>query len=87
MKEIVINCTKVESMAEIHEILSHELNFPDWYGKNLDALHDCLTAIHEQTRIAFLHFPALTFPAAGLLRVLRDSENENSNLEISLVTN
>jgi ribonuclease inhibitor len=87
MKEIVINCVKIPSMGEIHDILARELNFPHWYGCNLDALHDCLTAIHEETKITFLHFPDLPFPAAGLLRVLRDSENENEKLEISLVTN
>lgn len=87
MKQITINCASVESMASIHDILARELNFPAWYGRNLDALHDCLTAICEETQITFLHFPALPFPSAGLLRVLRDSENENEKLEIALVTN
>ena len=87
MKEIVLNCAKIRSMPELHEILARELNFPDWYGNNLDALHDCLTAIAEETKLTFLHVPALPFSTAGLLRVLRDSENENENLEISLVTN
>ena len=87
MKEITINCANISSMAEIHDILARELNFPGWYGRNLDALHDMLTGICRETRITFLHFPSLPFPAAGLLRVLQDSENENKNLEISLVTN
>lgn len=87
MKEIVINCAKIESMAQIHDTLARELDFPQWYGRNLDALYDCLTAIREETRITFLHFTSLPFSGAGLLRVLRDSENENPNLEISLVTN
>ena len=87
MKEIVINCANIVSMAQIHEILARELNFPQWYGRNLDALHDCLTAISEETRITFLHFPSLPFRSAGLLNVLRDSERENGKLEISLLTN
>ena len=87
MKEITINCANVSSMAQMHDILARELNFPSWYGRNLDALHDMLTAISGETKLTFLHFPALPFPAGGLLRVLRDSENENKNLEISLVTN
>ena len=87
MEEITVNCAKIGSMAEIHEILARELQFPAWYGRNLDALHDCLTAICEETRITFLHFPALPFPSAGLLCVLRDSEQENPHLEISLLTN
>lgn len=87
MKNITINCAQIASMAEFHESIARELNFPDWYGKNLDALHDCLTSICEDTEVTFLHFTSLPFPAAGLLRVLRDSENENPRLEISLVTN
>ena len=87
MKQITINCAQIGTMAEMHAILARELNFPQWYGRNLDALHDCLTAICEQTQITFLHFPALPFPSAGLLRVLQDSENENNNLEILLITN
>ncbi len=87
MKEITINCANIGTIAEMHELLARELNFPGWYGCNLDALHDCLTAICEDTRINFLHFPALPFPSAGLLRVLRESENENPHLEISLITN
>lgn len=87
MKNITINCANIASMAVLHDILARELSFPAWYGRNLDALHDCLTAICENTQITFLHFTALPFPSAGLLRVLRDSENGNPHLEISLVTN
>ena len=87
MKEIVIDCAKISSMAQMHEVLARELNFPKWYGKNLDSLHDCLTSVSEETQIIFLHFSALTFPSAGLLRVLGDSEHENGKLEISLLTN
>ena len=87
MKQITINCAQIGTMAEMHAILARKLNFPQWYGRNLDALHDCLTAICEETQITFLHFPALSFPSAGLLRVLQDSENENNNLEILLITN
>ena len=28
-----------------HDYLMEALNFPDYYGKNLDALYDCLCAI------------------------------------------
>ena len=87
MKEITINCATVASMAEIHEILARELNFPQWYGRNLDALHDCLTSLCEETRIIFIHFPTLPFRSAGLLNVLHDSESENEKLEVSFVTN
>ena len=87
MKEIVINCAQIATREELHDVLAREMNFPQWYGRNLDALHDCLTDLCEETRITFLHFPSLPFRSAGLLNVLRDSERENEKLEISLVTN
>lgn len=87
MKDIIIHCDKIATLRELHELLARELNFPGWYGHNLDALHDCLTALREETKLTFLHFSALPFPTAGLLRVLRDSEGKNPNLEISLLTN
>lgn len=87
MKNITINCSEIASMSALHEILARELSFPGWYGRNLDALHDCLSTICEDTALTFLHFSALPCPTAGLLRVLRDSENANPHLEISLVTN
>ena len=87
MKEITIDCTTIVSMAEIHDILARELSFPQWYGRNLDALHDCLTSLCEETKITFLHFPARPFRTVGLLNVLHDSEGENEKLEVSFVTN
>jgi hypothetical protein len=30
MKEIVINCAKISSMAEMHAVLERELRFPPW---------------------------------------------------------
>ena len=34
---------KVEYYIEIHEVLKRDLEFPDYYGGDLDALWDCLT--------------------------------------------
>lgn len=51
MKTIVINGLDVISMSEIHNIFSEELNFPDYYGRNLDALYDCLCDVAEEVEI------------------------------------
>ena len=43
MQEYVLDFTEARREDQIHEILQKELDFPDYYGKNLDALWDCLT--------------------------------------------
>lgn len=37
----------------IHEYIAKSMDFPDYYGKNLDALYDCLTDIDEPTAVGF----------------------------------
>jgi RNAse (barnase) inhibitor barstar len=34
-----------------HDYLADALNFPDYYGKNLDALYDCLCEIEADIEI------------------------------------
>ncbi|GHU74766.1 hypothetical protein FACS1894188_04070 [Clostridia bacterium] len=43
MENIEIDFSNCKSVSDIHELLSDRLEFPEWYGKNLDALHDLLT--------------------------------------------
>ena len=45
MKQIYIDVQNLDAPKQLHELLSKELSFPDWYRPNLDALHDCLTSI------------------------------------------
>lgn len=32
-----------ENIEVLHDVLKDKLDFPDYYGRNLDALWDCLT--------------------------------------------
>ena len=38
-----VDLSEVKDYIEIHEVLKRDLDFPDYYGGNLDALWDCLT--------------------------------------------
>lgn len=37
----------------IHNYIAQKMDFPDYYGKNLDALYDCLTDIDIPTAVGF----------------------------------
>lgn len=49
MKEIIIDCRDFISRSDLHRIFAAALSFPDHYGNNLDALHDCLSEIGDTT--------------------------------------
>ncbi len=38
-----IDFTNCKTVVEVHQIIQKILDFPEYYGKNLDALWDCLT--------------------------------------------
>lgn len=55
MKEIIIDGDKIESKSEVHEIFVKELDFPDYYGNNLDALADCLDELNTPVTIKYIN--------------------------------
>lgn len=59
MKHITIECSEIDSREALHAAFQQMLSFPAYYGKNLDALHDCLTEISEPTELSFVGFEQL----------------------------
>jgi len=55
MKEIILEGSKFIDSQTTHQILTKVFEFPDYYGKNLDAFWDCITdyaidCLHEGTK-------------------------------------
>ena len=51
MEEKIIDCSSICTKEDLHRVFRETLSFPDWYGNNLDALHDCLTEISGKVRL------------------------------------
>lgn len=86
MREIVLNLTPFEEKISLHSYLKEALDFPFYYGANLDALHDELTSVTSATRIT-VQYPAhpkgkMAEYMPRLLRVFRYAAIENYHLEI-----
>ena len=43
--DITINGSSIKTIADFHKTIKFILNFPDYYGENLDALWDCIRCI------------------------------------------
>ncbi len=87
MKKVVIDGGAVKTMEDIHRTFAEALDFPEWYGGNLDALYDCLTDLFEETEIVIENRDALAGVlgrrCAGFWRVLCDAARENRRIRIS----
>ena len=88
MRYAIIEGAAVGSMDRLHRLLAEQLDFPDWYGGNLDALYDCLTDLTEETTVILFHSQALaeTLGTAytRFCRVLTDAAAENPRLDIHI---
>ncbi len=78
MHEIVIDCAGL-SPAELHDTLARDLEFPWWYGRNLDALYDCLTEIRTDTVLTLQNLEH-----EGFLLAFLDAAAENPHLHITV---
>ena len=86
MRELLLDGAAVTDRASLHDRLTELLTLPDYYGRNLDALHDCLGDIAEPTLLRVTHRTLLEQRlgdyAEGLFAVLKDSAAENSRLSV-----
>lgn len=70
---VEIDLAGAATRKEFHERVRLALSLPDWYGNNLDALHDVLTEQPELT-VRFLHAGQLPGRyAAALKRMSEES--------------
>ena len=79
---IVLDAMRLQSKDEAHKYLRDALNFPEYYGGNLDALHDCLTEL-DDIEIEFMNTDRVSGGYfARVMNVFKDSAEENPELKI-----
>ncbi len=82
--EVMLDCALLREKGSAHVYLQQAFSFPEWYGKNLDALYDCLTEL-PPCRVE-LKNPAALYEegsyGAKILQTLQDAARENPGLEL-----
>ena len=88
MKKIVLELEKMRSLPMLHKYLHTALALPEYYGANLDALHDCLTEFVEPTELVVPKKVAdeayLGWYGQQFLQLLEDAGAANEALKITL---
>lgn len=80
--EYRIDCAEIVTRPQLHRALAQTLKFPEWYGHNLDALHDLLTARTCPTRLVLENWENFAPLGQGFRRVLEDAADENPKFSV-----
>ena len=90
--EVPIDERDLLNISIVHDYLRVTLGFPEHYGKNLAALHDCLGDISEPTRLYVMRDATMSGGDAyaeqmdRLCMVLLRAARENPALSVSINT-
>ena len=86
MREVELDLTPFEEKISLHRYMKETLNFPFYYGANLDALHDELSSETTETSI-LVRVPKapkgkMEEYIPRLCRVFEDAARENYHLTV-----
>lgn len=83
---LTLDVSSIDSRQALHQMLQNTLHLPDWYGGNLDALHDCLTDWAQPLELTICGADTLSQTlgsyAAAFRRVLSDCAAQNPLLHV-----
>lgn len=83
MKKILLDFKLTHTPERVQDYLALQFDFPESYGKNLDALYDMLTELTEDTCVGIFKPEEERTINAYLRKVKRvfvDAEQDNSHL-------
>lgn len=87
MRDITLDVTSFEDKISLHRYLKETLDFPFYYGGNLDALYDELSSETEPTHITLRYAVApkgaMVAYTPRLLMVFKDAAKNNYNLTVA----
>ena len=82
----LVDLSRARNVPGFIKAMQRDLGFPEPFGRNLDALHDCLTDLHEPRELIVRGTSALDEllgrRANAFRRVLDDSAEANPNLTV-----
>jgi len=83
---LILDGRAIPSREALHDLLAEMLALPEYYGRNLDALYDCLTDFSQPLDVILLHTDTLEENLGGyadaLQQLLQDSAAENDKITI-----
>ncbi len=86
--EVIIDGSQLNKQKELHETIARQLELPDYYGENLDALWDVLTEQTAPMKITIRHgerfLRQLGAYGETVLELLQEAEEANENITVEI---
>jgi len=89
--EVTLNFSDCDYLGEVHNIIREQLNLPEWYGCNLDALWDCLTGVMQTpANIKIVFKPekkstlALSDEIQRIIEVFKEATDEYGEFQLAV---
>ena len=82
MRKIILDMNVPQSKEEVQDYLMEKMGFPEYYGKNLDALYDCLTSL-DRADLCFENLGQDNGYFDRMLPVFRDAAEANPGLKLA----
>lgn len=81
---VTLDCGNLLRRSQAHEYLAQMLDFPEYYGKNLDALFDCLTELGKCTLVleGAENLRRTGGYGAKILKVMEEASRDNPGLTL-----
>ena len=83
MEKIILDGNFLLEKDTAHTYLKQKLNLPEYYGRNLDALYDCLTECSEIEIEIYLPEEKNMF-LENMICVFKDAAEENEKLNLNI---
>ena len=85
---VELNGLEMTDRQRTHDYIAEQLQFPDYYGKNLDALYDLLTERKESLEVRFFHSQEMKEQlgayGSALLQTMQEAENDNLSFILTI---
>ncbi|MBQ5317624.1 MAG: tRNA preQ1(34) S-adenosylmethionine ribosyltransferase-isomerase QueA [Oscillospiraceae bacterium] len=86
MIKLTLDFNTLDTKEKFYSFISEQLDFPEHFGNNADALNDCISEINDTIEVTLVNSSTAGEWSKPILAVLRDAENVICNTQLDIST-